>query len=189
MLIFALAAISHMLFCMLVPTISHGMIVNSYEPPSYGAVRDDFQLLRLLANLAAAKCGARCQLISDHRRVKLALFVRRLVFRPFQSRAGAAVEGKRWGGSRFQQNGNRSNMSNMSGDLGGSGAAACSGSSGDYDNVVLRVGDPRTSAYCFLSGGADGLPAASQLVSARLGIDGALSMRHLCLWTFLLSSG
>ena len=36
------------------------------------------------------------------------------VFRPFQSRAGA----KRWGGSRFQQNGNRSNMSSMSGDLG-----------------------------------------------------------------------
>ena len=36
------------------------------------------------------------------------------VFQPFQSRAGA----KRWGGSRFQQNGNRSNMSSMSGDLG-----------------------------------------------------------------------
>jgi hypothetical protein len=44
-------------------------------------------------------------------------------------------------------------------------------------------------AAAFLSGGADGLPATSQLVSARLGIDGALSLRHLCLWTFLLSSG
>ena len=71
---------------------------------------------------------------------------------------------------------------------GGSRAATCSGSSGDCDNVVLRVGDPRTS-YRLLSGGADGLPAASQLVSARLGIDGALSVRHLCLSAFLLSSG
>src|SRR5262249_60461866 len=32
------------------------------------------------------------------------------------------------------------------------------------------------------------LPAASTRVSARLGIDGALSMRHLWLWTFLLST-
>src|SRR5262249_30849679 len=31
------------------------------------------------------------------------------------------------------------------------------------------------------------LPAASTWVPARLGIDGALSMRHLWLWTFLLS--
>ena len=68
-------------------------------------------------------------------------------------------------------------------------AAACSGSSCDCDNVVLGVGDPRTSGYRLLSGGADGLPAASQLVSARLGIDGALSLRHLYLWIFLLSSG
>ena len=44
-------------------------------------------------------------------------------------------------------------------------------------------------ATAFYPVGLDGLPAASQLVSARLGIDGALSLRHLCLWTFLLSSG
>jgi hypothetical protein len=69
------------------------------------------------------------------------------------------------------------------------GAAACSGSECDVDNVVLGVGDPRTSGYRLLSGGAYGLPAASQLVSARLGIDGALSLRHVYLWTFLLSSG
>ena len=68
-------------------------------------------------------------------------------------------------------------------------AAACSGSSCDCDNVVLGVGDPRTSGYRLLSGGADGLPTASQLVSARLGIDAALSLRHLYLWIFLLSSG
>src|SRR5262245_53811387 len=61
------------------------------------------------------------------------------------------------------------------------GAAAYSGSDCDIDNVVLGVGDPRASA------GADGLPAASQLVSARLGIDGTLSLRHLSLRTFLLS--
>ena len=69
-------------------------------------------------------------------------------------------------------------------------AAACSGSSCDCDNVVLGVGDPRTSGYRLLSGGrADGLPTTSQLVSARLGIDAALSLRHLYLWIFLLSSG
>src|SRR5262249_53232397 len=50
-------------------------------------------------------------------------------------------------------------------------------------NAVLRIGDPRTS---LLSRGVRGLPAASTLVPARLGIDGALSMRHLCLWTCLL---
>ena len=66
-------------------------------------------------------------------------------------------------------------------------AAACSGSSCDCNNVVLGVGDPRTSGL--LSGGANGLPTASQLVSARLGIDAALSLRHLYLWIFLLSSG
>src|SRR5262245_6589434 len=63
------------------------------------------------------------------------------------------------------------------------GAAAYSGSDCDVDNVVLGVGDPRASA------GPDGLPAASRLVSARLGIDGALSVRHLSLWLLLLSSG
>lgn len=69
-------------------------------------------------------------------------------------------------------------------------AAACSGSSCDCDNVVLGIGDPRTSGYRLLSGGgADGLPTTSQLVSARLGIDAALSLRHLYLWIFLLSSG
>ena len=68
-------------------------------------------------------------------------------------------------------------------------AAACSGSSCDCDNIVLGVGDPRTSGYRLLSGGADGLPTTSQLVSARLGIDAALSLRHLYLWIFLLSSG
>ena len=54
---------------------------------------------------------------------------------------------------------------------------------------MLWDSDPRTSEYCLLSGGAHCLPTASQLVSARLGINGALSLRHLCLWTFLLSSG
>ena len=69
------------------------------------------------------------------------------------------------------------------GDLGGSGAAVYSGSDCDVDNLVLGVGDPRASA------GSDGLPAAAQLVSARLGIDGALSVRHLSLWILLLSRG
>ena len=59
-------------------------------------------------------------------------------------------------------------------------AAACSGSSCNRNNIVLGVGDPRTSGL--LSGGANGLPTASQLVSARLGIDAALSLRHLYLW-------
>src|SRR5262245_5485223 len=68
-------------------------------------------------------------------------------------------------------------------DSGGSGAAAYSGSDCDVDDVVLGVGDPRASA------GPDGLPATSQLVSARLGIDGALSLRHLSLWIPLLSGG
>jgi hypothetical protein len=63
------------------------------------------------------------------------------------------------------------------------GAAAYTGSDCDVDNVVLGVGDPRASA------GPDGLPATSQLVSARLGIDGPLSVRHLSLWILLLSSG
>jgi len=62
-------------------------------------------------------------------------------------------------------------------------AAIGSGSRCDCDNAVLRIGDPRTS---LLSRGVRGLPAASTLVPARLGIDGALSMRHLCLWTCLL---
>ena len=53
---------------------------------------------------------------------------------------------------------------------------------------MLWDSDPRTSEYCLLSGGAHCLPTASQLVSARLGINGALSLRHLCLWTFILSS-
>jgi hypothetical protein len=94
------------------------------------------------------------------------------------------------GGSRFQQNRKRSNMSG-DGDSVGSGAAACSGPGSGYycDNVVLRVCDPGTSGYGLLSGGADGLPAAPQLVSARVGIDGAISLCHLCLWSLLLSSG
>jgi len=73
----------------------------------------------------------------------------------------------------------------MSGDSdsGGSSAAAYSGSDCDVDSVVLGVGDPRASAR------PDGLPAASRLVSARLGIDGALSLRHLSLWILLLSGG
>jgi hypothetical protein len=109
-------------------------------------------------------------------------------FRPppsFFDCSSLGLEGNRSGKSRFHQNGNQSSMLIISGDSGGSGATACSHSSCDCDNVVLGVRDPRTSGY----GRADGLPAASQLVSARLGIDGALSVRHLCLWTFLLSSG
>jgi hypothetical protein len=43
--------------------------------------------------------------------------------------------------------------------------------------LLLRIGGPRTSRD---------LPAASTFVPAWLGIDGALSMRHLCLRTFLL---
>src|SRR5262245_57891295 len=97
------------------------------------------------------------------------------------------VERNEWGEFRFQQNRNRSNVSG-DGRSGGSGAAAGSGSDCDCDNAVLRIGDPRTSGYRLLSSGVRGLPAASTLVSARLGIDGALSMRHLCLWTCLLST-
>ena len=63
--------------------------------------------------------------------------------------------------------------------LGARGAAAGSGSGGDCDNAVLRIGGPGTSRD---------LPAVSILVPARLGIDGALSMHHLWLWTFLLST-
>ena len=62
------------------------------------------------------------------------------------------------------------------------------GSGCDCDNVGLRDGDPGTTKYCLLSGGAHRLPTASQLVSTWLGVNGALSLRHLCLWTFLLSS-
>jgi hypothetical protein len=67
---------------------------------------------------------------------------------------------------------------------GGWGAPDCSGSGGDCNDAMLRVGDPRTSD---LPGGVDGLPAASPVVSSRLGIDGALPLRHLCLWIFLIS--
>src|SRR5215831_2271624 len=99
----------------------------------------------------------------------------------------ANVERNEWGGFWFQQNGNRSNVS-WDGGSGGSGAAAGSSSGCECDDAVLRIGDPRTSGYRLLSGGIRRLPAASTLVSARLGIDGALSLRHLCLWTCLLSS-
>src|SRR5258708_7496553 len=53
---------------------------------------------------------------------------------------------------------------------------------------MLRIGGPRTSGYHLLSGRIRGLPAASTLVSARLGIDGALSLRYFCSWSFLLST-
>jgi hypothetical protein len=62
------------------------------------------------------------------------------------------------------------------------------GPSCDCGNAVLRISDPRTSGYRLLSGGIHRLPAASSLVSARLGIDGALSLRYLCSWNFLLST-
>ena len=77
----------------------------------------------------------------------------------------------------------------MSWDGGSGGRCAAAGSGSDFDchNAVLGIGDPRTGRWR-LSGGIRGLPAASQLVSARLGIDGALSLRHLCFWTFLLST-
>ena len=55
--------------------------------------------------------------------------------------------------------------------------------------ITLCWGSVTRAQVAFYPVGADGLPAAPQLVSARLGIDGALSVRHLCLWTFLLSSG
>ena len=72
--------------------------------------------------------------------------------------------------------------------IGGRSAAAFFGSGCDCDNVGLRNGDPGTTEYCLLSGGAHRLPTASQLVSTWLGVNGALSLRHLCLWTFILSS-
>ena len=72
--------------------------------------------------------------------------------------------------------------------IGGRSAAAFFGSDCDCDNVGLRNGDPGTTEYCLLSVGAHRLPTASQLVSTWLGVNGALSLRHLCLWTFLLSS-
>src|SRR5260221_2364968 len=53
---------------------------------------------------------------------------------------------------------------------------------------MLRISGPRTGGYHLLSGRIRGLPAASTLVSARLGIDGALSLRYLCSWSFLLST-
>lgn len=52
---------------------------------------------------------------------------------------------------------------------------------------MLGIGDPRTDGGR-LSRGCHGLPTASRLVSARVGIDGALSLRHLRLCTFLLST-
>lgn len=167
---------------------------HSCEPPVVNpcrAVRDDFQLLRLLANLPAAKCGARCQLISDHRRVELGPFrpPPPFFFRPFQLRL--APPSKAIGGADRGSNKAEINLICLAiATREAQDAAACSGSSCDCDNVVLGVGDPRTSGYRLLSGGrADGLPTTSQLVSARLGIDAALSLRHLYLWIFLLSSG
>src|SRR5262249_11649292 len=96
-------------------------------------------------------------------------------------------ERNEWGGFWFQQNGNRSNVS-WDGGSGGSGAAAGSSFGCECDNAVLRIGDPRTNGYRLLSGGIRRLPTASTLVPARLGIDGALSLRHLCSWNFLLST-
>ena len=126
------------------------------------------------------------RLISDHRRVELGPFLPPPSFFD-RSSLGLAPKGGVDRGS------NKTEIVLIClvclATWGGSRAATCSGSSGDCDNVVLRVGDPRTSGYRRLSRGVDGLPAASQLVSARLGIDGALSLRHLCLWIFLLSSG
>ena len=55
--------------------------------------------------------------------------------------------------------------------------------------ITLCWGSVTRAQVRLLSGGADGLPTTSQLVSARLGIDAALSLRHLYLWIFLLSSG
>ena len=55
--------------------------------------------------------------------------------------------------------------------------------------ITLCWGSVTRAQVALLSGGADGLPTTSQLVSARLGIDAALSLRHLYLWIFLLSSG
>jgi hypothetical protein len=43
------------------------------------------------------------------------------------------------------------------------------------------MGVPGSNGDRLLPGGIDGLPATSPLVSAGLGINGALSMRHLCL--------
>jgi hypothetical protein len=100
-------------------------------------------------------------------------------FDRFQSRAGTAVEGNtRVGDSNEAEIALRC-LAIATREA--QGAAAHSGSDCDVDTIVLGVGDPRASA------GADRLPATSELVSARLGIDGALSLRHLYLRTFLLS--
>src|SRR5262249_6581911 len=89
---------------------------------------------------------------------------------------GEFTEGQDRADFRFQRNGNRSSVS-RNGRLGVWVAAAGFASGCDCENAVLWTGTPRTSRD---------LPAASTLVPARLGIAGALSMRHLCLWTFLL---
>src|SRR5262249_56780958 len=62
---------------------------------------------------------------------------------------------------------------------GGWGRGVVLASGGDWEKAGWRSGARRKSRD---------LPAASTRVSARLGIDGALSMRHLWLWTFLLST-
>jgi hypothetical protein len=96
------------------------------------------------------------------------------------------IERNDCGGFRFQQNGIRSTVF-RDGASEAESAAAFSGFGCDCDNVGLRNGDPGTTEYCHLSGGGHRLPSASQLVSTWLGVNGALSVRHLCLWTFLLS--
>src|SRR5262245_18704818 len=108
--------------------------------------------------------------------------VSRLRFRPFQSPARNASRGPKW----VDRGSTKTEIDLICLAIAtreAQGAAACSGSDCDVDNVVLGVGDPRASA------GPDGLPGASRLVSARLGIDGALSVRHLSLWILLLSGG
>ena len=102
--------------------------LHSCEPPVVNTcrpVRDDFQLLRLLANLCSSKM--RCKVSADFRSPRVELRPFRpppSFFRPFPAPAGAAaVEGNRRGGSRFQQSGNQSNMSGDS----DSGGSRCSG--------------------------------------------------------------
>ena len=88
---FALAAMSHLLFCKLVPTISQGMIVKrrSFTATNHATTPTAFTPAGL------------------H------------FFDPFQLRLARPVEAGRRGGSRFHQSGNQSNMSGDS-DSGGS---------------------------------------------------------------------
>ena len=97
--------------------------LHSCEPPVVNTcrpVRDDFQLLRLLANLCSSKM--RCKVSADFRSARVELRPFRpppSFFRPFQLRLAPPPSKAIGGAERFQQSENQSNMSGDS-DSGGS---------------------------------------------------------------------